>query len=58
MTIPVKPGARQAKPKIAKDFQDHLADLEARGLLLRIPETMHGVVARGLDCHPLWHLGV
>jgi 4-diphosphocytidyl-2-C-methyl-D-erythritol kinase len=39
-------------------FAEFAAETEARRLLLRIPETMHGVVARGLDCHPLWHLGV
>jgi len=39
-------------------FAEFAAETEARRLLLRVPETMHGVVARGLDCHPLWHLGV
>ncbi|HEV8519453.1 MAG TPA: 4-(cytidine 5'-diphospho)-2-C-methyl-D-erythritol kinase [Burkholderiales bacterium] len=39
-------------------FAEFAAETEARRLLLRMPETMHGVVARGLDCHPLWHLGV
>ena len=39
-------------------FAEFAAETEARRLLLRMPETMRGVVARGLDCHPLWHLGV
>jgi 4-diphosphocytidyl-2-C-methyl-D-erythritol kinase len=39
-------------------FAEFAAEAEARKLFLRMPPTMHGVVARGLDRHPLWHLGV
>ncbi len=39
-------------------FAEFAAEAEARGLLSRLPATMQGVVARGLDRHPLWHLGV
>ncbi len=49
MTIPVKPGARQAKPKIAKDFQDHLAALEERGLVVRVDRPIN----KDTELHPL-----
>jgi len=39
-------------------FAEFAAEAEARRLLRRMPATMHGVVARGLDSHPLRHLGV
>jgi 4-diphosphocytidyl-2-C-methyl-D-erythritol kinase len=39
-------------------FAEFSTEAEAARLLLRLPATMQGVVARGLDRHPLWHLGV
>lgn len=39
-------------------FAEFSTEAEADRLLLRLPATMQGVVARGLDRHPLWHLGV
>ena len=39
-------------------FAEFSTEAEAGKLLLRLPATMQGVVARGLDRHPLWHLGV
>jgi len=49
MTVSVKPGARQKKPKIAKDFQDHLAELEARGLVVRVDRPIN----KDTELHPL-----
>jgi len=51
MTVPLKPGARQKKtsPKIAADFQDHLADLEARGLVVRVDRPIN----KDTELHPL-----
>jgi 4-diphosphocytidyl-2-C-methyl-D-erythritol kinase len=39
-------------------FAEFSTEAEAGKLLLRLPATMQGVVARGLDRHPLWHLGM
>jgi 4-diphosphocytidyl-2-C-methyl-D-erythritol kinase len=39
-------------------FAEFAGEAEARKLLSRLLATMQGVVARGLDRHPLWHLGV
>ena len=39
-------------------FAEFSTEADAARLLLRLPATMQGVVARGLDRHPLWHLGV
>src|SRR5258705_8459798 len=49
MTIPVKPGARQAKPKTAKGFQGHLAGLEGRGLVVRVDRPIN----KDTELHPL-----
>src|SRR5262249_5487019 len=49
MTARVKPGARHKKPKIAKDFQEHLADLEARGLVVKIDRPTN----KDTELHPL-----
>jgi 4-hydroxy-3-polyprenylbenzoate decarboxylase len=49
MTIPVKAGAPRAKPKIAKDFQDHLAALEERGLVVRVDRPIN----KDTELHPL-----
>jgi len=51
MTIPLKPGARpkKASPKIAKDFQDHLADLEELGLVVRVDRPIN----KDTELHPL-----
>src|SRR5688500_16525204 len=51
MTIPLKPGTRPKKTpsKIATDFQDHLADLEARGLVVRIDKPIN----KDTELHPL-----
>src|SRR5258705_13173504 len=49
MTIPVKPGARQAKPKTAKGFQGHLAGLEERGLVVRVDRPIN----KATELHPL-----
>ena len=39
-------------------FAEFGAEAEARAALQRLPATMRGVVARGLDRHPLWQMGV
>ncbi len=51
MTIPLKPGARPKKtsPRVAADFQDHLADLEARGLVVRVDRPIN----KDTELHPL-----
>ena len=51
MTVPLKPGIGPKKPpsKIAKDFQDHLADLEARGLVVRVDRPIN----KDTELHPL-----
>ena len=51
MTITVRPGARPKKtpPRIAKDFQDHLADLEERGLVVRVDRPIN----KDTELHPL-----
>src|SRR5687767_1211134 len=51
MTVPLKTrtGAKQARPKIAKDFQDHLADLEEHGLVVRIDRPIN----KDTELHPL-----
>ncbi len=51
MTISV-PGAdktAQQKPRIARDFQEHLADLEARGLVVRVDRPIN----KDTELHPL-----
>lgn len=37
-------------------FAEFSTEAEARALLRQLPATMRGVVARGLDRHPLWPL--
>ena len=37
-------------------FAEFSAEAEARSVLRQLPLTMRGVVARGLDRHPLWSL--
>src|SRR5499427_5581036 len=49
MTVPVKPGKSRPKPKVAKDFQEHLADLEARGLVVRVDRPIN----KDTELHPL-----
>src|SRR6185503_18033938 len=49
MTVSVKPGARQKKPKIAKDFQEHLTELEGRGLVVRVDRPIN----KDTELHPL-----
>jgi UbiD family decarboxylase len=51
MTIPLKTrtGAKQARPNVAKDFQEHLADLEERGLVVRIDRPIN----KDTELHPL-----
>ena len=51
MTIPVKTDAKSAKPlpKPAKDFQEHLAILEQRGLVARIDRA----IDKDAELHPL-----
>ncbi len=51
MTINLKPGARPKKTssKIARDFQDHLADLEERGLVVRVDRPIN----KDTELHPL-----
>ncbi|MBF8268752.1 MAG: 4-diphosphocytidyl-2C-methyl-D-erythritol kinase [Gammaproteobacteria bacterium] len=39
-------------------FAEFGAEAEAQAVLGQLPATMHGVVARGLDRHPLWPMGV
>src|SRR5689334_7726459 len=43
MTVPLKPGIgpKKTPSKIAKDFQDHLADLEARGLVVWVDRPIN-----------------
>ncbi len=38
-------------------FAEFGTEAQARAVLAKLPATMHGVVARGLDRHPLWSLG-
>lgn len=38
-------------------FAEFATEAEAVSVLRRLPETMQGVVARGLDRHPLWQMG-
>jgi 4-hydroxy-3-polyprenylbenzoate decarboxylase len=51
MTVPLKPGVGAKKParRIAKDFQDHLADLEGRGLVVRVDRPIN----KDTELHPL-----
>ncbi len=51
MTIPLKPGTSPKKTpaKVAKDFQDHLADLEERGLVVRVDRPIN----KDTELHPL-----
>ena len=51
MTISVPGGGLAAKPatKIAKDFQEHLAALEARGLVVRVDRPIN----KDTELHPL-----
>jgi len=51
MTVPLKQGGGAKKPpaRIAKDFQDHLADLEARGLVVRVDRPIN----KDTELHPL-----
>jgi 4-hydroxy-3-polyprenylbenzoate decarboxylase len=50
MTIPVQGVSRAAAPvKIAKDFQEHLAALEARGLVVRVDRPIN----KDTELHPL-----
>src|SRR5215510_6650608 len=51
MTIPLKPSTRPKKSpqRIAKDFQEHLADLEARGLVVRVDRPIN----KDTELHPL-----
>jgi UbiD family decarboxylase len=51
MTIPVKPGTKPRKTphRIAKDFQEHLADLEERGLVVRVDRPIN----KDTELHPL-----
>ena len=51
MTIPVKTDTKSAKPlpKPAKDFQEHLAILEQRGLVARIDRA----IDKDAELHPL-----
>jgi 4-diphosphocytidyl-2-C-methyl-D-erythritol kinase len=39
-------------------FAEFGSEAEARVVLDRLPPTMRGFVARGLDRHPLWAMGV
>lgn len=39
-------------------FAEFGAEAEALAVLRQLPATMHGVVAQGLDRHPLWQMGV
>ena len=39
-------------------FAEFGAEAEAQAVLQQLPATMRGVVARGLDRHPLWPMGV
>ena len=51
MTLPLKPDARPTTTshRIAQDFQDHLADLEARGLVVRVDRPIN----KDTELHPL-----
>src|SRR5262245_9248450 len=51
MTVPLKQGAgaKKTSPRIAKDFQEHLADLEARGLIVRVERPIN----KDTELHPL-----
>jgi 4-hydroxy-3-polyprenylbenzoate decarboxylase len=51
MTISVKPkpGSAGRSPKIAKDFQDHLAELESRGFVVRVDRPIN----KDTELHPL-----
>jgi 4-diphosphocytidyl-2-C-methyl-D-erythritol kinase len=35
-------------------FAEFGSEAEAREVLAGLPQTMRGIVARGLDRHPLW----
>jgi len=39
-------------------FAEFSTEADARAVLKRLPPPMRGIVARGLDRHPLWQLGV
>ena len=51
MTISVPDAGRAAqhKPKVARDFQEHLADLEAKGLVVRVDRPIN----KDTELHPL-----
>lgn len=49
------PGARMTGSG-ACVFAEFAGEAEARDVLARKPESMHGFVAQGLECHPLRHL--
>ena len=38
-------------------FAEFGSEAEAREVAGRLPETMRGIVARGLDRHPMWSMG-
>jgi 4-diphosphocytidyl-2-C-methyl-D-erythritol kinase len=38
-------------------FAEFGTEAEARAVLKQLPPTMRGIIARGLDRHPLWQLG-
>jgi 4-hydroxy-3-polyprenylbenzoate decarboxylase len=51
MTALLKPGvgAKKPSPRIARDFQDHLADMEQRGLVVRVDRPIN----KDTELHPL-----
>lgn len=51
-------GAARMSGSGACVFAQFGGEAEAHAVLDRLPPTMHGVVARGLDRHPLWAMGV
>jgi len=38
-------------------FAEFGSEAEAREVAGRLPPTMRGIVARGLDRHPMWAMG-
>ncbi len=47
-------GTAQMTGSGASVFAEFSTEAEARTVLRQVPATMRGVIARGLDCHPLW----
>jgi len=51
-------GAARMSGSGACVFAEFGSEAEARAVAGRLPQTMRGVVGRGLDRHPLWAMGV